>query len=379
MKKGSYYDWARQKGISRRDFLRFCAMTAAMLGLDATAVPRIVEALENKSRPPVIYLNLQECTCCGESFIRSAHPLFSDLIFNMISLDYMETLQAAAGTQAESVRLKTMQEHYGEYILVVEGSATLAEGGIYCTVGGMTANQLLKECAGGAAAVIAYGSCATNACVQGAHPNPTQAVPIRRIVKNKPVIDVPGCPPIAEVITGTIVHYLTFGKIPELTSLGRPKAFYSKRVHDGCTRRAFFDAGQFVERFDDEGARKGWCLYKVGCKGPVAYNACAVTEWNDGVSFPVKSGHPCMACSENNWYDSSTPFYTHLAEIPNEAIGGNPDHIGLAALGVAGLGVVAHGGITAAAKGRGKKNHPAGSTDTEQKRQVTKKTNHKED
>jgi len=354
LKEGSYYDWARRKGVSRRDFLKFCTITAAMLGLDLSAVPKIVKALENKSRMPVIYLNLQECTCCAESFIRSAHPLFADLIFNMISLDYMEPLQAAAGFQAEAARLKSMQDNYGKYVLVVEGSATLAEGGIYCTIGGRTANDLLKECADGAAAVIAYGSCATNACVQGAYPNPTEAVPIRRIVKNKPVIDVPGCPPIAEVITGTIVHYVTFGEIPELTSLGRPKAFYSKRVHDGCVRRAFFDAGQFVEEFDDEGAKKGWCLYKLGCKGPVAYNACAVTEWNNGVSFPVKSGHPCMACSENNWYDTSTPFYTHLAEIPNNVIGKNPDQIGLAALGAAGVGVIAHGTATAVIKGREK-------------------------
>jgi len=354
LKKGSYYAWARGRGISRRDFLKFCTMTGAMLGLEATAVPKIVRALETKPRIPVIYLNLQECTCCGESLIRSAHPLFSDLIFNIVSLDYMETLQAAAGLQAESARLKTMQDNYGKYILVVEGSATLAEGGIYCTIGGMTANELLRECANGAAAVIAYGSCATNACIQGAHPNPTEAVPIRRIVKNRPVIDVPGCPPIAEVITGTIVHYITFGQIPELTSLGRPKAFYSKRVHDGCVRRAFFDAGQFVEQFDDDGAKKGWCLYKMGCKGPVAYNACAVTEWNGGISFPVKSGHPCMACSENNWYDSSTPFYTHLAEIPNSAIGASPEKIGLTALGVTGAGIIVHGAATAALKGRGK-------------------------
>lgn len=350
MSKDTYYSWARRRGISRRDFLKFCAMTAAMLGLDSSAVPKIVKALETNPRIPVIYLNLQECTCCSESFLRSAHPLVSDLIFNMISLDYMEVIQAAAGIQAESARLKAMQDYYGKYVLVVEGSATLGDGGVYCTIGGMTANDLLKECADGAAAVIAYGSCATNACIQGAYPNPTEAVPIRHIVKNKPVIDVPGCPPIAEVITGTIVHYVTFGEIPELTSQGRPKAFYSKRVHDGCTRRAFFDAGQFVEQFDDEGAKKGWCLYKMGCKGPVAYNACAVIEWNEGVSFPVKSGHPCMACSENNWYDTSTPFYTHLADIPNNAIGRNPDELGKAALGVAGVGVVAHAVATIATK-----------------------------
>lgn len=349
----SYYQWARRRGISRRDFLKFCSLMGAMLGLNAAEVPKIVQALEAKPRLPVIYLDSQECTCCAESFLRTAHPLLADLIFNMISLDYMEPLQAAAGKQAEAARLKTMKDYYGKYVLVVEGSATLGDGGVYCTIGGVTATELLKETAEGAAAVIAYGSCATNACVQGAYPNPTQAVPVRQVVKNMPVIDVPGCPPIAEVIAGTIVHYVTFGKIPELTNQGRPKAFYQHRVHDNCVRRAFFDAGQFVESFDDAGAKQGWCLYKMGCKGPTTYNACAITEWNDGVSYPIKSGHPCIGCSENNFYDN-TPFYTHLAEIPNDAIGKDPDKIGLGALGVAGVGVAVHAAATAAAKGHEK-------------------------
>ena len=110
----SFYQWARRKGVSRRDFLRFCTIMAGMLSLDMGAVPKIVEALESKPRMPVIYLNLQECTCCGESLLRSAHPLIADLILNMISLDYMETLQAAAGEQAEAAKQKTMTDYRGK-------------------------------------------------------------------------------------------------------------------------------------------------------------------------------------------------------------------------------------------------------------------------
>ncbi len=347
----SYYQWAERKGISRRNFLKFCTIMAGMLGLDATAVPKIVQALETKPRLPVIYLNLQECTCCGESFIRSAHPLLEDLIFNMISLDYMETLQAAAGKQAEAAKQKTMQDYGGKYLLVVEGSPTVGSGGVYCTIGGRTSVDILQEAAKGAMAVVAYGSCAVNTCIQGARPNPTQAVSVSRIVRDKAVINVPGCPPIAEVITGTIVHYLTFGTIPELTNQGRPKAFYAHRVHDNCNRRAFFDAGQFVESFDDAGAKQGWCLYKVGCKGPTTYNACALTQWNNGVSYPIKSGHPCIGCSEDNFYDN-TPFYTHLANIPSGNIGVNVDQAGFAILGVAGVGIAAHAAITGVTQGR---------------------------
>lgn len=354
----TFYQEMRRKGYTRRDFLKMCTIMAAMLGLEASYVPRIAYALENKPRLPVIYLHLQECTCCAESFIRTAHPLLSDLIFNMISLDYMETLQAAAGVQAEEAKMKTMRDYKDHYLVVVEGSIPLKDDGIYCTVGGRSAKDLLLEAAQDSVAVIAFGSCATNTCVQGAHPNPTGAVPVKEVVTGKPVIDVPGCPPIAEVIAGVIVHYLTFDRIPELTRLGRPKAFYNHRIHDNCNRRAFFDAGMFVEKFDDAGAKQGWCLYKVGCKGPTTYNACAITQWNNGVSYPIKSGHPCIGCSEPGFYDNM-PMYSHLAHVPGNALPFEPDVIGEVVTGITAAGVVAHGVATAIIK-RPKKDEEEG-------------------
>jgi hydrogenase small subunit len=340
--KDSFYEAMIKRGYSRREFMRICAILTATIGLDVSFIPKVAQALENKPRLPVIYLHLQECTCCAESFIRTAHPLLADMLFNMISLDYMETLQAAAGHQAETAKAKTMQDYKDHYLVVVEGSIPLKDDGIYCTIGGRTAKDILLEAAKDSIGVIAYGSCATNTCVQGAHPNPTGAVAVKEVVRDKPVIDVPGCPPIAEVIAGTIVHYLTFDRLPELTRLGRPKAFYNHRIHDNCNRRAFFDAGMFVEQFDDEGAKQGWCLYKVGCKGPTTYNACAITQWNNGVSYPIKSGHPCIGCSEPNFYDDM-PMYAHLAHIPGTAMPFEPDRIGKAVTGLTVAGVAAHG------------------------------------
>lgn len=338
----SFYQAMIKRGYSRRDFMKICAILTATIGLEASFIPKVAQALENKPRLPVIYLHLQECTCCTESFIRTAHPLLADMLFNMISLDYMKTLQAAAGHQAEAAKAKTMKDYKDHYLVVVEGSIPLKDDGIYCTIGGRTAKDILLEAARDSIGVIAYGSCATNTCVQGAHPNPTGAVAVKDVVKNKPVIDVPGCPPIAEVIAGTIVHYLTFDRLPELTRLGRPQAFYNHRIHDNCNRRAFFDAGLFVEQFDDEGAKHGWCLYKVGCKGPTTYNACAITQWNNGVSYPIKSGHPCIGCSEPGFYDDM-PMYSRLAHIPGTAMPFEPDKIGKAVAGLTVAGVAAHG------------------------------------
>ncbi len=337
------YEVLRGHGVDRRSFLKFCTAMAAAMGLDATAVGKVVEALEKKPRIPVIWLHGLECTCCSESFIRSSHPIAQDVVLNMISLDYDDTLQAAAGFQVEEIRKRIMKEYPGGYILAVEGNAPTKDGGIYCTVGGQTFLEILRETAEQAMAVVAWGSCASNGCVQAAHPNPTGAKPVHELIHGKPVINVPGCPPIGEVMTGVITYILTFGRLPELDRIGRPKMFYAQRLHDKCLRRGFFDAGQFVEAWDDDGARRGWCLYKMGCRGPSTYNSCATFKWNNGVSWPIGSGHGCIGCSEANFWDNG-PFYQRLSTIPIPGVESTPDQIGKIAAVAAGVGVAAHFG-----------------------------------
>jgi hydrogenase small subunit len=327
------WEHARMNGHSRRDFLQFCTWLAAAAGIESSRIGQVVHALETKPRVPVVWFHFQECTCCSESFLRSSHPIVSDIILDKISLDYTETLQAAAGHQAEAALQATMKKYPGEYLMLVEGSVPTGAGGAYCCIGGRTAEDIVQEAARGAKAIVAWGSCASNGCIQAARPNPTGATPIHKIVSGKPIIKVPGCPPIGEVMAGTIVHLLTFDTIPELDQVGRPKAFYSRRVHDTCYRRPNYDAGLFVESFSDENAKKGYCLYKMGCRGPVTYNACAVTRWNGGVSFPIQSGHGCIGCSEENFWDNG-PFYEHLGNLPGFPIEGTADNVG-AVVGVA--------------------------------------------
>jgi hydrogenase small subunit len=340
-KRPTYYEELRQRGYSRRDFMRFCTVMAAYMGLEATGAAQIAKTLQSTSRVPVVWLHFQECTCCSESFIRSSHPIVADIILDKISLDYTETLMAASGHAAEAAMQKTMQDYHGEYILCVEGSVPTYEDGVYCCIGGRSAEQILTEAAEGAKAIIAWGSCATNGCVQAAKPNPTGATPIHKLVKGKPIVRVPGCPPIGEVMAGVLIHTITFGRLPELDRSGRPKAFYSKRVHDSCYRRPYYDAGLFVETFDDENAQKGYCLYKVGCKGPMTYNACGIIKWNDGVSYPIQSGHGCIGCSEDNYWDNG-PLYRQMASFPGFGIESSADKIGLAAAGVTAAGLAAH-------------------------------------
>lgn len=342
----TFYEILRRQGVTRRSFVKFCSLTATSLGLGSAFVPRIVNAFETKPRTPVLWLHGLECTCCSESFIRSAHPLAKDIILSMLSLDYDETLMAAAGFQAEAALDAVRKKYKGNYILAVEGNPPLNEDGMYCIVGGRPFVDILKETAADAKAVIAWGACASYGCVQAAKPNPTHAVPIDKVITGKPIIKVPGCPPIAEVMTGVITFITTFGRLPELDRQGRPKMFYSQRIHDKCYRRPHFDAGQFVEEWDDENARKGYCLYKMGCKGPTTYNACSTVRWNGGVSFPIQSGHGCIGCSEEGFWDKG-PFYERLANIKQFGIEHNADEVGLAAVGVVGAGVAAHAAVTA--------------------------------
>ena len=131
----------------------------------------------------------------------------------------------------------------------------------------------------------------------------------------KPIIKVPGCPPIPEVMTGVVMHYALFGQIPPLDAQGRPKQFYGNRIHDTCYRRAFFDSGLFVEKFDDDASKSGWCLYKVGCRGPQTYNSCGNLRWWNGLSYPIQSGHGCIGCSEKGFWDNDV-FYKRLPDIP---------------------------------------------------------------
>ena len=318
------------RGVSRRGFLKYCATTASLLALPPTMVPRIANALQQARRPSVIWLSFQECTGCTESLTRSSSPTVEGLIFDSISLDYHHTLQAASGEAAEAARHAAMEENMGNYLLLVDGSIPLGNPG-YSTIAGISNYDMLMETVEGAAAVIAIGSCAAFGGIPGAYPNPTGAVPVSELVTDKPVINVPGCPPIPMVITAVLAQFLTFGQLPELDHLGRPLAFFGQTIHDRCYRRPFYEQGKFAETFDDEGARKGWCLFRLGCKGPITYNACATMKWNSGTSFPIESGHPCLGCSEPAFWDKGG-FYNPVSTTD---IGSGAALAGAAAAGVA--------------------------------------------
>ncbi len=289
-----------KRGYSRRDFLKFCGTLAAAAGMPGSA-RLAAQVLQSRGRLPVIWLEFQDCAGCTEAFTRSGAPALTDLVLNRISLNYHETLSAAAGFQAERNRDETMKKYAGRYLLVVEGS--IPADGAYCTIAGKAASAIFREAAAGAKAIIAVGNCACFGGIPKAAPNPTGARGVGELIAGIPLVCIAGCPPIPEAFSGTLAHFLIFGALPELDELKRPKVFYGQTIHDRCLRRPQYDAGNFVVSFDDEGARKGWCLYGLGCKGPTTRNACPTMKWSGGLSFPVQSGHPCLGCSQPGFWD----------------------------------------------------------------------------
>ncbi len=354
------------RGVSRRDFLKFCGEIAVALGLGIAAGPRIAKALESVKRPSVIWLQLQECTGCVESVLRTADPTIGDLLLDVVSLDYNHTLMAGAGAAVERAKQSAMTANKGKYLLVVTGSIPRKEGGIYTMVGGRTAEDLVKEAAEGAAAILAVGACAHWGSVQAARPNPTGAVGVRDIIRNRPIVNIAGCPPIGDTVTATVVHYLTFGRLPSVDREGRPLFAYGKRIHDQCPRRAHFDAGQFVESFDDDAARKGWCLYSVGCKGPATFSPCPIFQWNTRTSWPIGAGHPCIGCTEPNFWDTMTPFYGRLPNVGGFPVEQRVDTIGAALAIGAAAGIATHAAATVYTQIRRRKaTHQVPETGTE--------------
>ena len=147
-------------------------------------------------------------------------------------------------------------------------------------------------------------------------------------------------------MSAIITYMVTFDRLPDVDRMGRPLMFYGQRIHDKCYRRAHFDAGEFVQSWDDDAARKGYCLYKMGCKGPTTYNACSSTRWNDGVSFPIQSGHGCLGCAENGFWDRGS-FYSRVVDIPQMGTHSTADTVGLTALGVVAAAVGVHAAASA--------------------------------
>lgn len=335
------------EGVNRRDFMKWVSATTATLMLPPMFAPLVAEATELMNRVPVIWIELQDCAGNTEALLRSSAPTVDDLLFDVLSLEFHHALMACAGNDAEH-QLDDAVEHFkGKYLLFVEGSIPTAMNGNYGTIGpsGETFQEHLARLSKDAAAVVAVGTCATFGGVPAASPNPTGAVGVMDLVKGKPIVNIPACPANPANMVGVVLHYVLTGQVPELDSLLRPKFAFGYRIHDNCERRAHFDAGEFVEEWGDEGAKNNWCLYKVGCKGPMTFNNCSIIRYNDSANWPVGVGRGCIGCSEPDFWDKyayERPMATARIKAPTGGVEKTVDEFGLGLLTATAVGIGVH-------------------------------------
>lgn len=353
--------------VTRRDFLKHAGATAALLGLSESLVPQLAKALQELStgKPPVIWIQGQNCTGCSISILNSNYPMIAELVLDTLSIRYQPNIMAAAGDVATRAIEETAQAMKGRYVLVVEGPVPEKEGGEFCTFGLEKATKVLdgrtvpkdkpmtawmKELVPGAAAVIALGNCASYGGIPAANASVTGTKPVSKVVEKidpkKPVINVGGCPPHPDWFVGTVMDALMWlkgkkGK-PDLDTHGRPIAFFGKLIHENCERRAAFDAGLFLEDWNDQNPDMKLCLFKMGCKGPVTYADCPIRRWNSGVNWCVGANAPCHGCAEPSFYKDLSPLYEPLPNVNFAGLTTSTEVLGWVAAGATAAGVGVH-------------------------------------
>lgn len=277
--------------VSRRHFLKYCSAVAATLGLSATWIPKIAEALTSDSRPPVVWLHFAECTGCSEAFLRAQSPGVEDILFGVLNLTYHETIQAACGTKAHQNLERTVAERAGEFICIVEGAIPTAAGGVYGMVGGKTMLSIAQEVLPKAKHVIAFGTCAAYGGLPAAAPNLTGAKGVKDATGIES-INLTGCPPHPMNLVATLTSYLLNDQMPSLTADGRPTFCHGSTIHSQCP------------------APKG-CMEGYNCKGKVTRNNCPKQLFNEE-SWCLAAEHQCIGCSEPGFWDAHAPFYNSM-------------------------------------------------------------------
>ncbi len=374
---GAIYDLLAVRGVSRRDFMKYCGYVAATLGLSEAAAPQIAAAVEKGAKlKPALWLNGGSCTGCTESMAQVDTPDVATIVLELLSLNYFETIMAASGEYAEKNIEDTIEA--GNYLLIYEGSAMMGEEGNTLLVNGHTGISILEKAAAGAQAVIAVGACAVDGGWVYAHPNPAGGIGVQSFLDSvkvaTPVVNLPCCPTSPEWVVAMVVQWLLVaGDDPAVflektallarkykdtyrdadVTLLYPEYIVGSTIHDNCPRRGQFENGNFVTEFGSEEEAKGYCLYKVGCKGPQTYTQCPVTRWNRSVSWCVNSGAPCIGCGGLNWVDNNAPFFKRLSSMQMGGSLGNvqPGSVGAVVGGVAAAALVAHGlGMKAAGR-----------------------------
>jgi len=191
--------------ITRRDFMKYCAVAAGALGLTASNLGKLQQALATPTSlggTNVVWLNGAACTGCTMTLTNSFYygsiqdllvpwsvaatlPGLSDLDDNkadgLLNMKYIETLSSPIDGRAvaEATSVLTTGENF---VLVLEGAIPTAGGGQYLTI--WTENGEDKTfadtvirfaTASNCVAVITAGTCSSYGGIPGAKGSVTDA------------------------------------------------------------------------------------------------------------------------------------------------------------------------------------------------------------
>jgi hydrogenase small subunit len=76
-----------RRGVSRREFLGFCATMASALALPDAAAAQIARAIRGAAKPILVWLEFQDCAGNTESFLLASRPSAAEVILDLLSLD----------------------------------------------------------------------------------------------------------------------------------------------------------------------------------------------------------------------------------------------------------------------------------------------------
>ncbi len=311
--------------LSRREFLKFCGRLSLAISGTEVLTSDLAQAFMKiaHKEPPVIWLTGQACSGDSISVVYGDSPSLIPILTSLIDLRFHPVLSAAQGE--EVLRIIEEMKAKGSYILCFEGSIPLKMKEA-CIVGEEYLADFLREVVANAAVVIACGTCASYGGVPAANPE-TGAVSLpeylKRIGLKKLVVRIPGCPMNPLRFTGTVTYFVAYGKLPPLDDEGRPLMYYRQVIHENCQRFQWFSQDQYVIDFAKD---KRYCLFRMGCRGPVTYADCPLRRWNRNTSWCVDANTPCVGCAHKEWpWSKEEGIYTNPQSVTPQVIIEKPE------------------------------------------------------
>jgi hydrogenase small subunit len=296
--------------LNRREFLKIMGGTTAALAFPGVMIQGCKKALEQAAaRTNVIWIEGLSCSGCSVSLLNKLNPDIVTVITEHISLNYQGVVMAGTGSVATRVLEEAVKKQRKDFVLIVEG-AIPTKNDLFCTIGedeathrGIGVKHWVEELGKNAMAVVSVGTCSAYGGIPaGKSPvfgeNQTGAVSVQEILKDKIVLNIPGCPPHPDWMVGTLLHVLLKG-MPELDDYNRPKMYYGKTVHEQCERLYYYKRGIFAKEWGDGDG----CLYNLGCLGMDSGCDIPKRKWNDGASSCTECGSGCIGCTEKVFPD----------------------------------------------------------------------------